>query len=81
MDENKVKQIVSELEHSYLDRVEGNIEKRNSMLPLTDERDIKSLIWNLHHSPKDYLSQISGKEYNEILQIFFYRLSKDVPTI
>lgn len=70
---NKIQQIIQDLELDLLEFVESDTTKRKKLLPLTDPKDIKALIWNLLSQEK-YKKQISYKDYSSILDVLFDRL-------
>lgn len=70
---NKIEQIIQDLELDLLEFVEKNLTKRKDLLPLTDPKDIKALIWNLLSQEK-YREQVSYKDYSSILDVLFDRL-------
>lgn len=67
-------QLIEEMELDFIKHVEGNIEERKKLLPLTDIRQIKGLIYNLLTSEK-WRKQISYNDYSEILDIWFNRIA------
>lgn len=70
---NKIQQIIQDLELDLLEFVESDTTKRKKLLPLTDPKDIKALIWNLLNQEK-YKKQISYKDYSSMLDVLFDRL-------
>ena len=71
---NKIENIIEQIELDYIEFVERDINNRKKLLPLTDDRQIKGLIWNLL-SHKKWREQISYKDYTEILDIWLARLN------
>jgi uncharacterized protein YaaR (DUF327 family) len=69
----KIQDIIEELELDFIEFVEANMDKRKKMLPLKNKEQIKGLIWNLLTSKK-YLKRISQKDFSKILDIWFKRL-------
>lgn len=69
----KIQDIIEELELDFIESVESGVEKRKLMLPLKNKEQIKGLIWNLLTSKK-YLKRISQKDFSKILDIWFKRL-------
>lgn len=69
----RIEAIIEQLELDFLERVNSDLEERKKMIPITEEHRIKSLIWNLLVHEK-YRQQMSGKDYQTIMQIFFNRI-------
>ena len=70
---NRIDNIIQDLELDYIEFVSSSIEYKKSLLPLTNKKQIKALIWNLL-SDKKYREQISYVDYSKILDILFDRL-------
>jgi hypothetical protein len=70
---NKIEQIIEQIELEFIEFVERRIEDRKKLLPLTDEKQIKALIWNLLSSEK-WRKQISYTDYSKILDVWFERV-------
>ena len=70
---NRIDKIREEIELDYIEFVEGNINERRKLLPLTDKKQIKGLIWNLLTSDK-YRKRLSYNDYSAILEIWFDRI-------
>ena len=68
-----LQEFIQELELDYIEFTNGTLEEKISRLPLTEERQIKGLIWNLLTSEKNR-KRISYKYYSQILDILFKRL-------
>lgn len=66
---NKIDSIIEQLELEYIEFVENRIEERKKLLPLTDQKQIKGLIWNLLSSEK-WRKQISYSDYSKILDVW-----------
>jgi hypothetical protein len=73
MDQQKrIELIIQELESELIQFAVPKNEI-NSVLPLNDKRQIKSLIWNLLSSNK-WRSKISYQDYSDIMEIILNRL-------
>ena len=70
---NRIDNIIQDLELDYIEFVSSSIEYKKSLLPLTNKKQIKALIWNLL-SDKKYREHISYVDYSKILDILFDRL-------
>lgn len=71
---NKIDSIIEQLELEYIEFVENRIEERKKLLPLTTQKQIKGLIWNLLSSEK-WRKQISYSDYSKILDVWLTRFN------
>lgn len=72
----RAENILMMVELDLLEGVEKRIDKRKELLPLTDRKQIKAIIWNLLTSDK-YRKIMSYKDFSEIMNILFDRLKLD----
>jgi hypothetical protein len=71
---SKIKRLIEELELEYIEFTGKTLEARKASLPLNTPQQIKGMIWNLLTSEK-YRKQISYKDYSQIIDILFDRLT------
>lgn len=71
---NKIESIIEQIELDYIEFVENRVEERKKLLPITEPKQIKGLIWNLLSSEK-WRKQISYSDYTKILDVWFARLN------
>jgi len=71
---NKIESIIEQIEFDYIEFVEKRIEEKKKLLPLTEPKQIKGLIWNLLSS-EEWRKQISYSDYTKILDVWFARLN------
>lgn len=73
----KAEKIVKQIEFEYIEFTSKKHEEKIKSLPIADKKSIKALIWNLLTSEK-YTSQLSYKDYSDILDIWFSRIKANV---
>ena len=69
------KVILREVELDYLERVNGDLDQRLEMLPLTDINKLGAIAWNMLSSEK-YRSQISASDFDKVFQELVQRVLK-----
>lgn len=70
---SRVQEILDQVELDYIEKVEGDLNKRRELLPLTEEHQVKAIIWNLLTDDK-YRGKISYEMYSEIIEELLNRV-------
>ena len=72
---NRTDKLIQDLELELIEFVSSDMETKLKMLPLTQPRQIRTMIYNLLSSDK-WRSKISFKDYMKITDVLFERIRK-----